>query len=178
MLANAARSTILGKRFCRILQQLFLYDGKEPDPDLPFWVHRVTGVLRLSRGSRPVRNRHNSAGATIAPKPPNRQTEPRPLALRPLRLLVMISSLEGGGSERQVILLLEHLDRRLFAPELFVLRRGGSLEARLPADVPVHDFETAVPAGRAEKIRSYLPGEFIVSRSIFLPGCCGDGRSM
>jgi glycosyltransferase involved in cell wall biosynthesis len=76
----------------------------------------------------------------------------------PLRVLVMISSLEGGGSERQVILLLEHLDRRFFAPELFVLRRGGSLEARLPADVPIHDFESAAPLGRTEKIRSYLPG--------------------
>jgi len=62
---------------------------------------------------------------------------------RPIRLLVMISSMEGGGSERQVCLLLKHLDRRRFAPELYLLRRVGSLLDEVPTDVPIHSFEEA-----------------------------------
>lgn len=53
----------------------------------------------------------------------------------------MISSLDGGGSERQALSLLQHLDRARFAPELYLLRRSGSLLSRVPADVPIHSFD-------------------------------------
>ena len=51
---------------------------------------------------------------------------------------MMISSLDGGGSELQTLMLAKHLDRNRFAPELLVLRRGGVLEPSVPADVPIH----------------------------------------
>ncbi len=57
----------------------------------------------------------------------------------------MIASLDGGGSERQTLLLLRHLDRRRFAPELYVLRRGGALYDQIPTDVPVHSFDDQPP---------------------------------
>jgi glycosyltransferase involved in cell wall biosynthesis len=53
----------------------------------------------------------------------------------------MIASMEGGGSERQTLLMLRHLSREHFEPELFVLRRGGSLYDQIPDDVRVHCFD-------------------------------------
>ncbi len=53
----------------------------------------------------------------------------------------MIASLEGGGSEQQILLLLKHLDRTRFRPELYLLRRSGSLLNQIPGDVPVHSFD-------------------------------------
>jgi len=62
---------------------------------------------------------------------------------RPIRVLLMISSMDGGGSERQTLLLLQRLDRSKFSPELYLLRRAGSLLGQIPPDVPVHCFEEA-----------------------------------
>jgi len=67
----------------------------------------------------------------------NRQSRPD----RPIRVLLMIASMDGGGSEQQTLLLLRHLDRSRFRPELYLLRRSGSLLAQVPSDVPVHCFE-------------------------------------
>jgi len=64
-------------------------------------------------------------------------------------VLVMISSLEGGGSERQALLVLRRLNRTIFAPELYVLRRSGSLLGQVPADVPIHCFEESIEAETA-----------------------------
>lgn len=103
----------------------------------------------------------NSAGESNWITSPNRQTRPgrqaadgdaagigRSVVLpelpelpsRPLRVLLMIASLEGGGSERQTLLLLRWLDRRRFAPELYLMRCAGGLLDRVPADVPIHVF--------------------------------------
>ncbi len=68
---------------------------------------------------------------------PNRQNQPS----HPLRVPLMIASMDGGGSEQQTLLLLQHLDRTRFQPELYLLRRTGSLLAQVPSDVPVHSFE-------------------------------------
>lgn len=65
----------------------------------------------------------------------------------------MISSLEGGGSERQSLTLLEKLDRARFAPELYVLRKTGGLLGRVPEDVPIHSFAESAAAGA----RGWLP---------------------
>lgn len=54
--------------------------------------------------------------------------------------------MEGGGSERQALLLLEKLDRVRFAPELYLLRKTGSLLGRVPDDVPVHSFAESAAA--------------------------------
>jgi glycosyltransferase involved in cell wall biosynthesis len=47
----------------------------------------------------------------------------------PLRLVLLLQDLEYGGTQRYAIHLLKHLDRRLFTPELWVLRSGADMEA-------------------------------------------------
>ena len=64
------------------------------------------------------------------------------------RVLVMISSLRGGGSEKQTLLFLRHLDRALFEPQLYVLDREGELRSEVPADVMVHCFGDSRPSHR------------------------------
>ena len=55
----------------------------------------------------------------------------------PVRVLTVMGSLQVGGAERQMVLLLEHLDRARFAPALCLLLPGGELRGEVPADVPV-----------------------------------------
>lgn len=55
-----------------------------------------------------------------------------------IRVLLMAGSMDGGGSERQTLLLLRHLDRRRFAPELYLSYRRGVLLDQVPDDVPIH----------------------------------------
>jgi glycosyltransferase involved in cell wall biosynthesis len=54
-----------------------------------------------------------------------------------LKILFFMSSLAGGGAERQVTRLLQHLDRRRFEPRLAVARLVGELRSEVPDDVPV-----------------------------------------
>ncbi|RJO70198.1 MAG: glycosyltransferase [Myxococcales bacterium] len=61
---------------------------------------------------------------------------------RPLRLFLFTDSLDVGGTERFVVRLCEHLDRKRFAVELGVFDADGPLAKFIPADVPV----TAFPA--------------------------------
>lgn len=56
------------------------------------------------------------------------------------RILFVIGTMSGGGSERRMIDLLHRLDRRLFAPELYLAYRTGELLPEVPSDVPVHAF--------------------------------------
>jgi glycosyltransferase involved in cell wall biosynthesis len=65
----------------------------------------------------------------------------------------MISSMRGGGSERQTLMLLKHLDRSQFSPHLYVMERAGDLLSQVPEDVPIHSFEDV----RKEPV-IYLPG--------------------
>jgi len=69
------------------------------------------------------------------------------------RVLFMISSMRGGGSERQTLMLLKHLDRSQFSPHLYVMERAGDLLSQVPEDVPIHSFEDV----RKEPV-IYLPG--------------------
>ena len=69
------------------------------------------------------------------------------------RVLFMISSMRGGGSERQTLMLLNHLDRSLFTPQLYVMERAGDLLSHVPKDVTVHSFEDV----RQEPM-VYVPG--------------------
>ena len=71
-------------------------------------------------------------------------------------VLLMISSMRGGGSERQTLLLLQHLDRDRFAPHLYVTHRVGDLMRQVPADVPIHCFADAEPSGGM-----YFPGRIL-----------------
>jgi glycosyltransferase involved in cell wall biosynthesis len=52
-------------------------------------------------------------------------------------VLFFLSSLVGGGAERQMIRLLEHLDRERFEPRLALARLTGDFLPAVPPDVPV-----------------------------------------
>lgn len=60
--------------------------------------------------------------------------------MKRLRVLFALGSLGAGGSERQTIHLLRHLDRGRFEPSLYLLRREGELLSEVPSDVPVAAF--------------------------------------
>lgn len=83
----------------------------------------------------------------------------------------MIASMDGGGSERQTLLMLKHLSREKFAPELFVLRRGGSLYSQIPFDVPVHCFADESPAAGLT-----LPGAIHRRQVAFVQRLLGERR--
>lgn len=56
--------------------------------------------------------------------------------LRPIKLLALLPSLQGGGSEQVMLTLLRHLDRRRFTATLAVVDgRSADLESELPADL-------------------------------------------
>ncbi len=70
-----------------------------------------------------------------------------------LRVMFAIGAMYGGGSERQTIHLLKHLDRSRFEPHLYLVNRTGPLLKQIPEDVPVHVFSE-----RSGDSRIYLPG--------------------
>lgn len=59
---------------------------------------------------------------------------------RPLRVLFFVGSMGGGGSERQFLFLLKHLDRTRFQPVLYLSHRKGELLSQVPDDVPIYSF--------------------------------------
>lgn len=70
-----------------------------------------------------------------------------------IRVLFAIGSLEGGGSERQVINILRHIDRAHFQPHLYLVRRTGEFLNEVPDDVPITAFDDVSNSGGM-----YLPG--------------------
>ena len=70
-----------------------------------------------------------------------------------IRVVFSIGAMHGGGSERQLVLLLKHLDRAKFEPFLYLVYRSGPLLDLIPKDVPVVSFEE-----RVRESRFYLPG--------------------
>ncbi|NQV24386.1 MAG: glycosyltransferase [Rhodopirellula sp.] len=70
-----------------------------------------------------------------------------------IRVLFAIGSLEGGGSERQLINILRHIDRSQFEPHLYLARRIGEFLSQVPDDVPVVAFDDEPSPGGF-----YLPG--------------------
>jgi glycosyltransferase involved in cell wall biosynthesis len=59
---------------------------------------------------------------------------------RRIRVLFAIGEMSGGGSQRQLIGILQRLDRTRFEPQLYLVSPGGELLPEVPADVPVHVF--------------------------------------
>ena len=57
-----------------------------------------------------------------------------------LRVLFVMGSLGCGGSERQLLEILKHLDRSRYEPLLYLIYRKGELLSEVPADVPVHAY--------------------------------------
>jgi glycosyltransferase involved in cell wall biosynthesis len=66
---------------------------------------------------------------------------------RRIRVLLCSSSMDGGGSERQLLYLLQGLDRDRFEPILYLLYETGVLLAEVPQDVRRYSFwsETKFP---------------------------------
>ncbi len=57
-----------------------------------------------------------------------------------IRVLFCIGEMSGGGSQRQLVGVLQRLDRARFEPQLYLVSPGGELLPEVPADVPVHVF--------------------------------------
>lgn len=76
-----------------------------------------------------------------------------------IRVVFSIGAMHGGGSERQLALLLRHLDRKKFEPFLYLVYRSGPLLDLIPDDVPVSSFED-----RSAAVRLYLPGRMHARR--------------
>ncbi|QDT62759.1 Putative teichuronic acid biosynthesis glycosyltransferase TuaC [Stieleria bergensis] len=83
----------------------------------------------------------------------------------PTRVLLMAGSMEGGGSERQVLLLAKHLDRSRFEPHLYLSNRSGKFLDQVPDDVPIHAFDQQ-PQKRIFFER--IPGQALRRQASFL----------
>ncbi len=70
-----------------------------------------------------------------------------------IRVVFSIGSLDGGGSERQLVSLLRNIDRSRFEPFLYLIYRSGPLLDLVPDDVPIVSFDRRVTPSRI-----YLPG--------------------
>jgi glycosyltransferase involved in cell wall biosynthesis len=57
-----------------------------------------------------------------------------------IRILFAIGEMSGGGSQRQLIGILQRLDRSRFQPSLYLVSPGGELLPEVPADVQVVVF--------------------------------------
>lgn len=71
-----------------------------------------------------------------------------------IRVLFAIGSLAGGGSERQVVNILRHLDRAKFEPHLYLVSRTGEFLDKVPDDVLVTAFDDEPNSGGV-----YVPGK-------------------
>ena len=69
------------------------------------------------------------------------------------RVMLMVSSMRGGGSERQTLLLLQKIDRNKLTPHLYLIDRAGDLLDQVPNDVPIHSFDEVSRGGEI-----YFPG--------------------
>ncbi|MFN8708612.1 MAG: hypothetical protein ACK50J_18190, partial [Planctomyces sp.] len=64
-----------------------------------------------------------------------------PTSTARIRVVCSIGAMHGGGSERQMVSILRHLDRTRFEPFLYLVYRSGPLLNLIPDDVPVVSFE-------------------------------------
>jgi glycosyltransferase involved in cell wall biosynthesis len=67
------------------------------------------------------------------------------------RVLFLMPNLSGGGAERVIVTLLQHLDRSRFEPHLALVEVAGPYLKEVPADVPLHDL-------KAKRVRRAFPG--------------------
>ena len=85
------------------------------------------------------------------------------------RVLLMISSMRGGGSERQVLLLTQSLDRSRFEPHLYLTEAAGEFLPQVPSDVPIHSFDRCDPPKGI-----YIPGRQLRRQTEFLRGVISE----
>lgn len=60
-------------------------------------------------------------------------------------LLIVSQSLDGGGAERVITMLLRYLDRQRFRPSLALFAGRGAFLDEIPPDVPVYDLGERSP---------------------------------
>jgi glycosyltransferase involved in cell wall biosynthesis len=70
-----------------------------------------------------------------------------------IRVLFAIGSLAGGGSERQLVNILRHIDRSQFEPHLYLVSRTGEFLSQVPDDVSITAFDDEPTSGGV-----YFPG--------------------
>lgn len=87
------------------------------------------------------------------------------MQIRRKRVLLMVSSMRGGGSERQVLLLAKTLDRSRFEPHLYLTEAAGEFLDQVPTDVPVHSFDSC-----GESTGIYIPGRQLRRQTDYLRG--------
>ncbi len=58
--------------------------------------------------------------------------------VRPIKVLFLIADLSGGGAQRVLLTILDHLDRARFTPILVLSQRCGEFLDDVCADVPIH----------------------------------------
>lgn len=78
-------------------------------------------------------------------------------APRPLPLLFVSPSLQGGGAEKHLVRLLKHLDRRQVAPHLALHRGDGVFALELPSDVVPSVLSGPKPASTFLRMLRVVP---------------------
>ncbi|MFG0263615.1 MAG: glycosyltransferase [Rhodopirellula sp. JB055] len=68
------------------------------------------------------------------------------------RVLLMASSMRGGGSELQTAMLARHLDRERFDVHLYLTDAVGDLLSTIPADVTIHHPPESFPPQMLDRI--------------------------
>ncbi len=91
----------------------------------------------------------------------------------PTRVLFLLGSLGGGGSERQVIELLRRLPREQYAPALYLIYRTGELLEEVPADVPVFWYSEDPQATP----RFNFPGRLLLAQGRAVARCLEEQRT-
>ena len=105
-----------------------------------------------------------------------------------VRLLAVISGLQGGGAEQQLLMLLRHLDRAQFEPTLCLFSDQGPLRAEVPVDVPVVALgkrsrrDTAAVVARLARVIRHNGPDVILSKMEYTSmltaaACLISGRS-
>ena len=69
------------------------------------------------------------------------------------RVLFAIGSMDGGGSEKQMLSLMKNIDRDRYEPELYLVSGGGVLFSQIPDDMTVHIHQERIRPGQ-----SVVPG--------------------
>lgn len=82
----------------------------------------------------------------------------------------MISSMRGGGSERQVLLLAQHLSRDHFEPHLYLSEAAGPFLDQVPNDVQIHPYQ----ASSARQL--YFPGRALREQTAYVRQLIRDNQ--
>jgi glycosyltransferase involved in cell wall biosynthesis len=91
------------------------------------------------------------------------------------RILLMVSSMRGGGSERQVLMLAQELDRSRFDPHLYLTEAAGELLDQIPSDIPIHSYDRSGDHGGLAG-RLYVPGRQLRRQTEFLRAVIRDQK--